>query len=85
MGPHVVEKLIEDQQKIRSLEHSLASLPENLKAGTRANLAASKEALDGTQQDPVGPIFDFQIGPWQPAVPLANVLAGDESFLSVAQ
>jgi hypothetical protein len=49
VGAYLGRKLIEDQQKIRSLEHSLASLPENLKAGTRANLTASKEALDATQ------------------------------------
>ena len=49
VGAYLGRKLIEDQQKIRSLEHTLAALPENLKAGTRANLAASKEALDATQ------------------------------------
>jgi hypothetical protein len=49
VGAYLGRKLIEDQQKIRSLEHSLASLPENLKAGTQANLTASKEALGATE------------------------------------
>jgi hypothetical protein len=49
VGAYLGRKLIEDQQKIRSLEHTLAALPENLKAGTLANLAASQEALVATQ------------------------------------
>jgi hypothetical protein len=49
VGAYLGRKVIEDQQKIRTLEQTVAGpLPEKMKEGTRANLAASKEALDGT-------------------------------------
>jgi len=49
VGAYLARKVLEDRQKIRSLEGLVAGpLPENLKVEPRANLAASKEALDGT-------------------------------------
>ena len=49
VGAYLGRKVIEDRRKIRSLEALVAGpLPENLKAEPRANLAASKEAIDGT-------------------------------------
>jgi hypothetical protein len=49
VGAYLARKVLEDRQKIRSLEGLIAGpLPDNLKSEPRANLAASKEALDGT-------------------------------------
>jgi hypothetical protein len=49
VGAYLARKVLEDRQKIRSLENLVAGpLPDNLKTEPRANLAASKEALDGT-------------------------------------
>jgi hypothetical protein len=49
VGSYLGRKVIEDRLKIRELERIVAGpLSENLKSGPRANLAASKEALDGT-------------------------------------
>lgn len=48
VGSYLARKVLEDRQKIRSLETAVATLPDNLKAAPRANLEASKEALDGT-------------------------------------
>jgi hypothetical protein len=49
VGAYLGRKVLEDRLKIRDLESIVAGpLSENLKAGPRANLAASKEALDGT-------------------------------------
>lgn len=49
VGSYLARKVLEDRQKIRSLEAIVAGpLPDNLKAEPRNNLAASKEALDST-------------------------------------
>jgi len=49
VGAYLARKVLEDRQKIRSLESIVAGpLPDNLKADARTNLAASKDALDGT-------------------------------------
>ena len=49
VGAYLARKVIEDRRKIRSLEGLVAGpLPDNLKVEPRANLAASKDAIDGT-------------------------------------
>ncbi|MBX3604744.1 MAG: SUMF1/EgtB/PvdO family nonheme iron enzyme [Piscinibacter sp.] len=49
VGSYLARKVLEDRQKIRSLESIVAGpLPDNLKAEPRKNLASSKEALDAT-------------------------------------
>ena len=49
VGSYLARKVLEDRQKIRSLEAIVAGpLPDNLKTEPRANLSASKDALDST-------------------------------------
>lgn len=49
VSAYLARKVLEDRQKIRSLESLVAGpLTDKLKVQPRANLAASKEALDGT-------------------------------------
>jgi len=49
VGAYLARKVIEDRRKIASIESLVnGPLPENLKAEPRANLVASRGALDGT-------------------------------------
>ncbi len=48
VGAYLARKVLEDQGRMREIEKSIAILPDNLKAGPRANLAASKDAVDAT-------------------------------------
>jgi hypothetical protein len=46
VGAYLARKVIEDRLKIRLLENSLKSLPDDLKKPTQDNLVASKDGLD---------------------------------------